>query len=774
MGEVHTFRHEGQHILLSIMSNQEKFFYFFFLCCISCINVAGQVQQTGIVSEYNEKLAKTPLPAVELVVHNAGSTISDKRGMFTLSFRTLRPGDKVSCQRIEKLGYEIFNQEAVDQWYISHNGTPFSLIMCKSSKFKRIRDQYNRIASESYNIQYNKAVQALRQEKAANRLQEDDFKRKMQELTFFYEEQLENLDTYVNKFARIDLSELSNQELEIIELVQAGEIDAAIKAYEKKSFLIQYINENKDIEKLLHARKTLEGVQKEKRKARDSIYASITRQVNTYLLAGGRTNIDKAKYLLKDCALSDTTNMNPIFDYANFASQLKDYDDAEKFYRICLRNTKDPFMQARISLNLGTILAQTHKFLDAEVMMLDALLHEEYIYNNLSKPNLNNLALVRANLGSLYRLVNNFDEAIKYLELADENYQQIYATAPQSCKALYAQNLMNLGITYRRIGKTEKAEMSYIKSINLYKELADSIPQKYLANLGVCQLNLGTTYYYLAQFEKSEMSFQESLKNLKKASSKNPYSVKAETGLAYNGLGLLYSEWGLNSKSQDCYQKSLAILKELYNVNPNAHQYSYARLLSNMGLLYRKLHQNEKALEYLELSDSLFSSTPWDVYKAYKEDIAKVSYNLGDIYVSNSKMAEAKKSYMKTSEILEGGCSKELRYILASSWIKLGLLTVDSMPAEAEPLFKRALPEIKDLFMKSPDEYRVDYASVLFGLVKVYRTLLTEKEEAVNDLLKYLPIAYKQYKILNAKDPDTFSAVYGEASELMKALNLIQ
>jgi hypothetical protein len=89
MGEVHTFRHEGQHILLSIMSNQEKFFYFFFLCCISCINVAGQVQQTGIVSEYNEKLAKTPLPAVELVVHNAGSTISDKRGMFTLSFENI-------------------------------------------------------------------------------------------------------------------------------------------------------------------------------------------------------------------------------------------------------------------------------------------------------------------------------------------------------------------------------------------------------------------------------------------------------------------------------------------------------------------------------------------------------------------------------------------------------------------------------------------------------------------------------------------------------------
>ena len=81
-------------------------------------------------------------------------------------------------------------------------------------------------------------------------------------------------------------------------------------------------------------------------------------------------------------------------------------------------------------------------------------------------------------MGSLYRLVNNFDEAIKYLELADENYQQIYATDPQSYKALYAQNLMNLGITYRRIGKTEKAEMSYIKSINLDKELADSIPQK--------------------------------------------------------------------------------------------------------------------------------------------------------------------------------------------------------------------------------------------------------------------------------------------------------
>ena len=74
--------------------------------------------------------------------------------------------------------------------------------------------------------------------------------------------------------------------------------------------------------------------------------------------------------------------------------------------------------------------------------------------------------------------------------------------------------------------------------------------------------------------------------------------------------------------------------------------------------------------------------------------------------------------------------------------------------------------------MTSPDEYRVSYATVLLGLVKSYQAMLTTREDAYNNLIKYLPSAYKQYKILYSQNPDEFRDFYEYAKELMSSLNL--
>ena len=57
------------------------------LCCIYTHALFAQSRQNGIVLEYNERNQKTPLPDVEILVANAGSTISDKEGKFLLTFR---------------------------------------------------------------------------------------------------------------------------------------------------------------------------------------------------------------------------------------------------------------------------------------------------------------------------------------------------------------------------------------------------------------------------------------------------------------------------------------------------------------------------------------------------------------------------------------------------------------------------------------------------------------------------------------------------------------
>ena len=64
----------------------------------------AQCQHKRVVMEYNETTTKSTLGGVEVLVINAGSTISDSNGNVTLKFRTQKPGDRVTARRIEKRG----------------------------------------------------------------------------------------------------------------------------------------------------------------------------------------------------------------------------------------------------------------------------------------------------------------------------------------------------------------------------------------------------------------------------------------------------------------------------------------------------------------------------------------------------------------------------------------------------------------------------------------------------------------------------------------------
>ena len=201
------------------------------LTCLISLNAFAQTSQKGLVKEYREGNNKRLLSGVEVEIVNAGSVVSDNKGNFLLEFRTLKPGQKVNVRRIEKIGYEIFNKEALEQWNINPD-EPFTIVMVKSELFKKIKDQYSIMSSKSYAQQYEKEKQALEAERKAGKLTEKKLKEELQALSDWYDKQLDNLSNYVDRFARIDIGELDENERNIIELVKSGKIEEAIKKYE--------------------------------------------------------------------------------------------------------------------------------------------------------------------------------------------------------------------------------------------------------------------------------------------------------------------------------------------------------------------------------------------------------------------------------------------------------------------------------------------------------------------------------------------------------------
>ena len=193
------------------------------LISIICSTLFGQSVQDGIVLEYNGKNAKTPLANVEIVVNNAGSTVSDSNGKFTLNFRTLKPGDRITIRRIEKIGYEVFNTETVEQLVITRANEPITIVMCKTETLRNIRNQYTRIAQKSYDESLAREERVLKAQVKSGQMTKVQYEKKIKELQDQYEEQLENIENYIERFSHIDLSEISDIENRVVNLVNQME-----------------------------------------------------------------------------------------------------------------------------------------------------------------------------------------------------------------------------------------------------------------------------------------------------------------------------------------------------------------------------------------------------------------------------------------------------------------------------------------------------------------------------------------------------------------------
>lgn len=202
-----------------------------FVCAVS---VNAQAVQDGIVLEYHGEKPKTPLSMVAITAANASSTASDKAGKFTLNFRSLKAGDNIQFRRIEKSGYEIMNKEAVEAMRVGRNkdDKPLEIILCKTEELNNLRDGYRTIAAKLYEKRLKEQMDEIKRLRDENKLNETDYNVRINEMEEAFANKLSDIETYIDKFARIDLSTLDEDEKIIIELVREGKIEEAIARYD--------------------------------------------------------------------------------------------------------------------------------------------------------------------------------------------------------------------------------------------------------------------------------------------------------------------------------------------------------------------------------------------------------------------------------------------------------------------------------------------------------------------------------------------------------------
>ncbi|MDO4196486.1 MAG: tetratricopeptide repeat protein [Prevotellaceae bacterium] len=597
-----------------------KRFLFPILLLFLPLLLVAQSQQQVQVREYKEKAQKTPLEGVSLSVQNAGSTMSDAQGLMTLQFRTLKAGDQVQVRRVDLTGYEIFNSDAVEQWTISPQNT-FNLVLCRSDRFKQLRDNYMRISSASYERQYKQDQARLAALRKENKLQEEAYQQQLADLENSYYEQLDNLENYVDRFTRIDLSELSEQEQHLIELVQEGKIDEAIQLYESADYLSQYNAQVNDLKEINRAQAALAKVEAEKLEAREKVQAAIHRQVQTYQLAGGRENFSKISALLKGVADADTTNLDAVWAYGDHCLDQNKFDECEKYMNIYMRQSVDnKKAQALSCLNLGRLYGSKYLFDSAEKYYLQAVALAKQGYKEEPDLFLSLYNDAECVLHTLYIYLNKQEEALLFSDTLKERLESCYQQDESLWRSKLAIFLGEMALASFQIDNKydEKNESLLLRSYNLSKqEMEETQNSEYLIN-SIIYLN--KFYYYTQQWDRMEPFMLEELKYREENYAKNPNQEVRYLLDSYINLTELYYNLNKYTESHSYLEKAFNILNSVLQIyEESTVEFNKMNLYDAASQLYYKEGNIEKTRQYASQCIEAFEKIPDELKDGLEE-----------------------------------------------------------------------------------------------------------------------------------------------------------
>lgn len=632
----------------------------------------AQTVQRGIVQEYNEAAPKTALPGVEVRVYPAQSTVSDAQGKFELEFLTLNPGERINVRRIEKEGYEIFNTDALEQWNLSPDNT-FSIVMCRSDRFKQLKDTYYANSSERYSRQYRNATAELRRLRDSNRLQQQQFADSLRVIENLYARQLENLDNYVDRFARIDLSEISAAEQEIIALVREGKIDEAIARYDELDIKNRLLNNIEHQNEVRSAITQLQAADTALTASRESLYAMAERQIKTLRLGGDYRNNAKILDLYRSIADADTTNVEWLITTAGYIDEsIGDYDLALKYAQTAVNSLlsqerPDEILLATAYNNLGLVyLSQCNS--DKAIEYHNKALNIRLRILNREHPL---VATTYNNLGVAYSQQGNYAKAIDFYNKALDI--QLRVMSPENSDVAKTYN--NLGTVYSAQGAYAKAIYYFNKA--LFIKLRVLGPEH--PDVAVTYRNLGFNSTLYRDYAKAIYYFNKALDiDLRVLGPEHP-----NVAAAYYGLGSGYKFIGDNAKAIDYYNKALDIKIHVFG----PEHPDLVKIYNSLGCVYEFIGEYAEALDYynkeLDIQLHVLGSDNPEVTACYLNIASLLGYISDDF-------ADSKENFRKAISALETEPNIDMEYI---SYLYNLYLNSLIRCADANP---EVLPELSD------------------------------------------------------------------------------
>ena len=661
---------------------------------------SAQTTLNGVTEEYNGRAKHTPLGMVELRVRDASSAVSNEKGHFTLTFNTSKPGDKVVVRNIDrdifKAGYEVFNKDALEQWYLSNSKDVFTIVLCKSSVFRELKDKWNKVSSESYARQYSKDQLEYKRQLDEGKMQIEEYQRKMLELEDKYYEQLGNLDNYIDRFARIDLSILSEKDSLLVAMLEQGKIDEVIKIYEEQKNVEKYLNAKSENHELEEANKKIEKRMEENRKLMAMAKEKIKQQVQAYYMVGGSESIMKIDSIYRELATRDSLDFDAAYAYAVFLNDQKrnsqaiawgkralTYPALTKIDRIKLYDLlsmanihgdspqeglryaqmtidslsryigTDSLMYVEWCLSAmqhaATALNMTGQNDKAEAMyeriisLCEKIIQKSGEYNGYNAIMDLNIKTKMNFISFLAYYNSKYEKALSLTDnfLQDaERYSKMYDVEILQLNFATAQR--TVGDLYARLGMLEKSDSILKLSVANFRKLYDKNKEKYASDLSGGMLNLGITQYYALKYQESKATLTEAVAiSRQNCNMDNNQDLEVLTlGLNNVGYILFVLQDLANSENylEEATQHSERLITKSYDMFSMTYAISYINLFT-VYLAEEKLDKCDAIIEKTtKTADYVYTKRGASYQMSYiilKKELAKY-------YIKKNEIAKAK------------------------------------------------------------------------------------------------------------------------------------